>query len=95
MSAHSFKIKLRKYVQEVGLRLGRGEILQSSIVIAYYILFGFFPLLMIFGNLLPFFHIDSRPIAQYLSLILPSELSDLVMPMIRSLLYPCFQHPAD
>lgn len=87
MKKHALEVKLKKYVQELGLRLGRGEILQSSIVIAYYVLFGFFPLLMIFGNLLPFFHIDSRPIAKYLSLILPTELSDLVMPIIRSLLY--------
>lgn len=78
---------LKKFVQELGLRLGRGEILQSSIIIAYYVLFGFFPLLMIFGNLLPFFHIDSRPIAQYLDFMLPAELSKLVMPIIRTLLY--------
>lgn len=63
-----------------------GEITQHSIVIAYYILFSIFPIIIIVGNVLPLFRIDTKPIADYLSLILPSQVSQFVMPMIKNLL---------
>lgn len=63
-----------------------GEITQHSIVIAYYILFSIFPIIIIVGNVLPLFRIDTKPIADYLSLILPSQVSQFVMPMIKTLL---------
>lgn len=66
--------------------LGQGEIFQSSIVIAYYILFSIFPIIIIVGNVLPLFHIDTAPIADYLSLVFPDTVSDFIMPIINSLL---------
>lgn len=64
----------------------KGEILQSGIVIAYYFLFSIFPIIIIVGNILPLFHIDTRPIADYLKLIFPNQVSDFIMPIINSLL---------
>lgn len=66
--------------------LGRGEILQSSVIIAYYVLFGLFPLIIVIGNFLPLLRIDTRPIAQYLAVVFPKEVSNYVMPIIDSLL---------
>lgn len=66
--------------------MGEGEIVQSAIVIAYYILFSIFPIIIIVGNVLPLFHIDTAPIADYLSLIFPDQVSDFIMPIINSLL---------
>ncbi|MBU3828957.1 MAG: YihY/virulence factor BrkB family protein [Candidatus Lactobacillus pullistercoris] len=63
-----------------------GEIFQSSIVIAYYILFSIFPIIIIAGNILPLFHINTAPIAAYLSLIFPDQVSEFIMPIINSLL---------
>lgn len=66
--------------------ISRGEITQNSIIIAYYILFSIFPIIIIVGNVLPLFKIDTKPIADYLELIFPSEVSSFVMPIINSLL---------
>ena len=37
----------------------RGEIGQTSIIIAYYILFSIFPVIMIVGNMLPLLQINT------------------------------------
>lgn len=66
--------------------LSQGEIFQSSIVIAYYILFSIFPIIIIVGNVLPLFNIDTAPIADYLSLVFPDTVSKFIMPIINSLL---------
>ena len=66
--------------------LSQGEIIDSSIVIAYYILFSIFPIIIIIGNVLPLFHIDTAPIAKYLNLIFPDQVSSFIMPIINSLL---------
>lgn len=66
--------------------MSEGEITQSAIVIAYYILFSIFPIIIIVGNILPLFHIDTAPIADYLRLILPDEVSKFIMPIVMSLL---------
>lgn len=63
-----------------------GEIFQSSIVIAYYVLFSFFPIFIVIGNVLPLFHIDTRPIVQYLEMVLPSDIIKYVVPIVNSLL---------
>lgn len=63
-----------------------GEIVPSAIVIAYYILFSIFPIIIIVGNILPLFHINTKPIATYLALIFPDQVSKFIMPIINSLL---------
>lgn len=82
--------KLKRRFNHFALALSRvisqGEITQSSIIIAYYILFSIFPIIIIVGNVLPLFKIDTKPIADYLEIIFPSEVSTFVMPIINSLL---------
>lgn len=81
-----FKKQTGRFFQTLSQCMGRGEITQSSIVVAYYALFSLFPLIIIIGNILPLFHINTAPIAQYLSLILPDRISNFVMPIVDSLL---------
>ena len=64
----------------------QGEIFQSSIVIAYYLLFSIFPIVIIVGNVLPLFHIDTDPITEYLELMLPSDMIKYVIPIVQTLL---------
>lgn len=78
--------QIGKFYQTWSAILSEGEIFQSSIVIAYYILFSIFPIIMIVGNILPLFHIDTKPIADYLSFIFPDQVSKYIMPIINSLL---------
>lgn len=66
--------------------ISQGEIFQSSIVIAYYILFSIFPIIIIIGNILPLFKIDTAPIAEYLTLMLPSDVTHYVIPIVETLL---------
>lgn len=66
--------------------LSEGEIVSSAIVIAYYILFSIFPIIIIVGNVLPLFRINTAPIAEYLRLIFPEQIAVYIMPIVNSLL---------
>lgn len=78
--------KIRRYINELLKVVSQGEINQNSIIIAYYALFGIFPIIIIVGNILPLFKIDTRPIADYLKLIFPSQVYTLIIPIINGLL---------
>lgn len=80
------RAKIGKFYSVLSGILTQGEILQSSIVIAYYILFSIFPIIIIIGNILPLFHIPTAPIAEYLGVIFPDEVSRYIMPIVNSLL---------
>ncbi|WEV43164.1 YihY/virulence factor BrkB family protein [Lactobacillus sp. ESL0684] len=75
-----------QFYKNLSLRFSRGEVLTSAIVIAYYILFSIFPAIIIIGNVLPLFNIDTAPIAGYLKLIFPSQITEYIMPIVNSLL---------
>ena len=78
--------KIRRYINELINVVSQGEINQHSIIIAYYALFSIFPIIIIIGNILPLFKIDTRPIADYLKLIFPQQVYTLVIPIINGLL---------
>lgn len=78
--------KLGQFILTLRTTLSQGEIFDSSIVIAYYILFSIFPIIIIIGNVLPLFHIDTAPIAKYLNFVFPDQVSSFIMPIINSLL---------
>ena len=74
------------FYKTVSVKFSQGEVLTSAIAIAYYILFSIFPFIIIIGNILPLFHIDTDPIASYLKLIFPDKIAKFIMPIINSLL---------
>lgn len=78
--------KLGQFLLTLRTTLSQGEIFDSSIVIAYYILFSIFPIIIIIGNVLPLFHIDTAPIAKYLNIVFPDQVSSFIMPIVNSLL---------
>ena len=80
------RAQINPFIKGFSKAVSSGEITQHSIIIAYYVLFSIFPIIIIVGNILPLFQIDTGPIADYLSLILPSQVSQFLMPMISSLL---------
>lgn len=65
----------------------RGEIGQTSIIIAYYILFSIFPVIMIVGNMLPLLQINTSSIATYLNVIFPEQIAQFILPIVKSLLH--------
>lgn len=84
--AGSAKLRIVLFYKAVSQKFTQGEVLTSAIAIAYYVLFSIFPLIIIIGNILPLFHIDTEPIASYLKLIFPDRIAKFIMPIINSLL---------
>ncbi|AEG40718.1 YihY/virulence factor BrkB family protein [Lactobacillus kefiranofaciens] len=78
--------KFSQFILTLRSTISQGEISNGSIVIAYYILFSIFPIIIIIGNVLPLFRIDTSPIAEYLNLVFPDKVASFVLPMINSLL---------
>lgn len=80
------KAQANRFFKGVSQAISDGEITQHSIIIAYYVLFSIFPIIIIVGNVLPLLKIDTKPISEYLNLIFPSQVSAFLMPLITSLL---------
>lgn len=84
--ANQIGFKVGQFFLTLRTILSQGEIFASSIIIAYYILFSIFPMIIIIGNILPLFQIDIAPIAEYINLVFPDQVSKFIMPIINSLL---------
>ncbi|WP_297950186.1 YihY/virulence factor BrkB family protein [uncultured Lactobacillus sp.] len=84
--ANQIGFKIGQFFLTLRTILSQGEIFASSIIIAYYILFSIFPMIIIIGNILPLFQIDIAPIAEYINLVFPDQVSKFIMPIINSLL---------
>lgn len=80
------KQRISLFYKTVSAKFTQGEVLTSAIAIAYYVLFSIFPLIIIIGNILPLFRINTAPIASYLKLIFPDRIAGFIMPIIDSLL---------
>ena len=83
---NQLKNKFVQFILTLRTTLSQGEIFDSSIIIAYYILFSIFPIIIIIGNVLPLFHIDTAPIAKYLNIVFPDQVASFIMPIVNSLL---------
>ncbi|TSO25969.1 YihY/virulence factor BrkB family protein [Lactobacillus sp. LL6] len=77
---------LKEFYPVLSAKISKGEITVSSIVIAYYILFSIFPIIIIVGNILPLFSIDINPIADYIRMVFPDRVAEFIMPIVKSLL---------
>ena len=62
------KNRITEFFQLLSKYISQGEINQTSIIIAYYVLLSIFPIIIIIGNVLPLLNIDTEPIARYLEL---------------------------
>lgn len=62
------------------------EMSLSSIAVAYYLLLSLFPMLLIIGNALPFFHIDGSTVLDFLESNLPNQLYKGIAPVIENVL---------
>lgn len=78
--------RLKKFYPVFTDKVSKGEITVSSIVIAYYILFSIFPIVIIVGNVLPLFNIDIKFVTDYVRMIFPDRVSAFIMPIVKSLL---------
>ena len=49
-----------RFIETTQKRITDSEMSTTSVVVAYYLLLSLFPLIIAFGNILPFLHIDQE-----------------------------------
>ena len=57
---------LMRFIETTQKRITDSEMSTTSVVVAYYLLLSLFPLIIAFGNILPFLHIDQETVLTYL-----------------------------
>ncbi|KRM21019.1 YihY/virulence factor BrkB family protein [Latilactobacillus graminis] len=78
--------KIIALVQLMARRSSEANIGDNSKVIAYYSLLSVFPLLIVIGNILPYFQLDVMSVADYVQSAIPPTIFDKIMPILQSLL---------
>lgn len=75
-----------RFINSFKKHLTDTEIGDQSVVVAYYLLLSFFPLLIVVGNLLPYLNITPNTVLPFLKEVMPQEIYEFLSPAIRSLL---------
>lgn len=78
--------KLMRLIESVQIHVKETEIGDRSVVVAYYLLLSFFPLLIVIGNLLPYLSVTPETVLPYVREIIPKEIYEFLKPAIESLL---------
>lgn len=80
------KNELKKFITSFQKHVADAEIGDRSVVVAYYLLLSFFPLLIVVGNLLPYLNITPSTVLPYLKEVIPLTIYQFLRPAIESLL---------
>ena len=83
----SSKQKLMAFTKLMIRRSSEANISDNAKIIAYYALLSFFPLLIVIGNILPYFKLDVMSVADYVQTAVPPTIFDRIMPVLQSLLH--------
>lgn len=85
----TFKVFLRKsetYLKALLKRFNEAEVVNNSIVLAYYLLLSFFPLVMLLGTLLPLFQIRVNTVLEYIETAVPETIYNITEPIVKDFL---------
>ncbi|USG06544.1 YihY/virulence factor BrkB family protein [Latilactobacillus sakei] len=82
----SGKQKLIAFIKLMIRRSSEANISDNAKIIAYYVLLSFFPLLIVIGNILPYFQLDVLSVADYVKSAVPPTIFNRIMPILQSLL---------
>ena len=82
----SGKQKLIAFIKLMIRRSSEANISDNAKIIAYYALLSFFPLLIVIGNILPYFQLDVLSVADYVKSAVPPTIFNRIMPILQSLL---------
>ena len=77
---------LMRFIATTKKRITDSEMGPTSVVVAYYLLLSLFPLIIAFGNILPFLKIDQETVLTYVRQIIPETVYQFIGPAIRNLL---------
>lgn len=78
--------QLMRFIETTQNRIRESEMGTTSVVVAYYLLLALFPLLIAFGNLLPFLNINPNEILPYMQQVIPDQVYSFIGPAIKDLL---------
>lgn len=67
-------------------RVKETDVMNTAVVVAYYLLLSLFPILIVIGNLLPLIGIHAATTLPYLEMIFPKTIYTFLEPAIKSLL---------
>ena len=81
---------LMRFIATTKKRITDSEMGTTSVVVAYYLLLSLFPLIIAFGNILPFLKIDQETVLTYVRQIIPETVYQFIGPAIRLVVVICF-----
>lgn len=76
----------RTFIKDFLLTLRQSDVRIYSIVVTYYMLLSFFPLLIVIGNMLPYLRIDDAALYPYIRELLPPDIYRILKDTIEGLL---------
>jgi len=76
----------RSFLKDFLLTLKQSDVRIYSIVVTYYMLLSFFPLLIVIGNTLPYLNIDDAALYPYIQELLPPDIYRILKDTIQDLL---------
>ncbi|XIF19629.1 MAG: YihY/virulence factor BrkB family protein [Acetilactobacillus jinshanensis] len=82
----TIRLKLRKWIKLLNHHCKSANLSDSAVVLAYYILFSLFPLLIILGSLLKIIDVRYGHLINSLRLLLPIKIYNLLRPVVYSAL---------
>lgn len=85
----SLKIVFRKsktFLRALLKRFNESEVVNNSIVLAYYLLLSLFPMVMLLGSLLPLFQIHVKTVLEYIETAVPETIYNITEPIVRDFL---------
>lgn len=85
----TFKVFFRKsktFLKALLRRFNESEVVNNSIVLAYYLLLSFFPLVMLLGTLLPLFQIRVNTVLEYIETAVPETIYNITEPIVKDFL---------
>ena len=77
---------LMRFIETTQKRITDSEMGTTSVVVAYYLLLSLFPLIIAFGNILPFLHIDQETVLTYVREVIPETIYQFIGPAVKNLL---------
>ncbi|WP_413515528.1 YihY/virulence factor BrkB family protein [Carnobacterium maltaromaticum] len=86
MNEYFNKKEWLRFFETIQRKYQEAEVTNSSVVIAYYLLLSFFPIVIIIGNLLPLLNLDINTILPYFSTIIPEAIYQEIVETIHRLL---------
>ncbi|WP_407891665.1 YihY/virulence factor BrkB family protein [Lacticaseibacillus sp. N501-2] len=80
------RVKLREFLKLAMRRFTDAELGMTAASLAFYTLLSMFPMLILFGNLLPLFGFSYDGVADYLEQVVPTDIMSWIDPIIHNLL---------